>query len=288
MGDTDDARPVYQRIADDLRRQIDEGTLRVGARIPSRAELKRSYTASDQTVDRAVRVLKSAGYAEGQFGRGVFVTDRAPVGTLLRSTGAVDSPFAARIAAVGGGVGPAGGVVWEAVSNAAHAPDRIAERLRIAPGDPVMCTHYEYLADRRPVQLATSWEPLAITEGTDVVHPERGPYARRGVRGRLDRRRAHPLRRGRAAGGDLGHRGAGRPLAAGVRHHLHRLSTVRAGAAGADGASSAGGGGGGGGGGRAPGPRPPPPPRAPPPPAGRAPRAARTARARGGRRRCPP
>ncbi|GEB52607.1 MULTISPECIES: GntR family transcriptional regulator [Streptomyces] len=185
MGDTDDARPVYQRIADDLRRQIDEGTLRVGARIPSRAELKRSYTASDQTVDRAVRVLKSAGYAEGQFGRGVFVTDRAPVGTLLRSTGAVDSPFAARIAAVGGGVGPAGGVVWEAVSNAAHAPDRIAERLRIAPGDPVMCTHYEYLADRRPVQLATSWEPLAITEGTDVVHPERGPYARRGVRGRL-------------------------------------------------------------------------------------------------------
>ncbi|WP_326687155.1 MULTISPECIES: GntR family transcriptional regulator [unclassified Streptomyces] len=215
MGNKDETRPVYQRIADDLRRQIDDGTLPVGARIPSRAELKRSYEASDQTVDRAVRVLKSAGYAEGQFGRGVFVTDRAPVGTLLRSTGAVDSPFAARIAAraadPAAGPDPAGAanrageppderagphpvpepgteasaVVWEATSSTARAPERIAERLGIGPGDPVMCTQYEYLADRRPVQLATSWEPLAITEGTDVMCPERGPYARRGVRGRL-------------------------------------------------------------------------------------------------------
>ncbi|QTT78093.1 UTRA domain-containing protein [Streptomyces mobaraensis NBRC 13819 = DSM 40847] len=82
---------------------------------------------------------------------------------------------------------PSGGtsLTWEATSAEAPAPARIAERLGIAPGDPVVCTEYEYLADRRPVQLATSWEPLAVTAGTDVVHPERGPYARRGVRGRL-------------------------------------------------------------------------------------------------------
>ncbi|MGW8377034.1 GntR family transcriptional regulator [Streptomyces sp. ODS28] len=176
-------RPVYQRIADDLRRQIDDGSLRVGSRIPSRSELKRAYEASDQTVDRAVRVLKAAGYAEGQFGRGVFVSDRAPAGTLLRSTGAVDSPFAAHIAAAG--EEPVAALVWEATSAPATATARVAERLRIAQGDRVMRTQYEYLADRRPVQLATSWEPLALTEGTDVVHPELGPYARRGVRGRF-------------------------------------------------------------------------------------------------------
>ncbi|MDJ1132808.1 GntR family transcriptional regulator [Streptomyces iconiensis] len=183
MGEADESKPVYQRIADDLRQQIDEGTLPVGARIPSRSELKRAYEASDQTVDRAVRVLKSGGYAEGQFGRGVFVTDRAPVGTLLRSTGAVDSPFAASIACMGKETGSA--VVWEATSTTSQAPEKIAVRLGIEPDDPVMCTQYEYLADRRPVQLATSWEPLEITEGTDVMCPERGPYARRGVRGRL-------------------------------------------------------------------------------------------------------
>lgn len=199
-----DARPVYQRIADDLRQQIDEGTLAVGARIPSRAELKRTYTASDQTVDRAVRVLKAAGYATGQFGRGVFVSDREPLGVLLRSTGAVDSPLAARIQILSGGRehahghghgpgeghqdGPAGeqpDLIWEATSTAVAAPPEIAVRLGVGVGEPLMCTQYEYLADRRPLQLATSWEPLALTKGTDVLHPERGPYARRGVRGRF-------------------------------------------------------------------------------------------------------
>ncbi|MEV4440878.1 GntR family transcriptional regulator [Streptomyces sp. NPDC049577] len=175
-----DSRPVYLRIADDLRRRIDEGALAVGDRIPSRSELKRAYEASDQTVDRAVRVLKAAGYAEGQFGRGVFVTDRAPLGTLLRSTGAVDSPFAAEIRTC-----HSTALAWEAFSSETPAPAPIAARLGIGPGDPVLCTQYEYLANRHPVQLATSWEPLTITEGTDVALPERGPYARRGVRGRL-------------------------------------------------------------------------------------------------------
>ncbi|MDT0345836.1 GntR family transcriptional regulator [Streptomyces litchfieldiae] len=182
MGDT---RPMYQRIADDLRRQIDEGVLVVGARIPSRAELKRSYRASDQTVDRAVRVLKAAGYATGQFGRGVFVSDRAPIGALVRSTDAVDTPLAARISVAGGRVNGQPDLAWEATSTTTVAPPGIAERLGVRPGERVMCTQYEYLADHRPLQLATSWEPLALTEGTDVVFPERGPYARRGVRGRF-------------------------------------------------------------------------------------------------------
>ncbi|MEU1372671.1 GntR family transcriptional regulator [Streptomyces triculaminicus] len=189
-----DSRPVYLRIADDLRQRIDEGGLAVGDRIPSRSELKRAYEASDQTVDRAVRVLKAAGYAQGQFGRGVFVTDRAPLGTLLRSTGAVDSPFAAKIGEYAGRPEAESGacrdgrdtvLTWEASSSETTAPAPIAERLGIGAGEPVLCTQYEYLANRHPVQLATSWEPLTITEGTDVALPERGPYARRGVRGRL-------------------------------------------------------------------------------------------------------
>ncbi|MFC7220859.1 GntR family transcriptional regulator [Streptomyces polyrhachis] len=176
MGDT---KPVYQRIADELRGRIDSGDLRVGAQLPSRSELKRAYEASDQTVDRAVRVLKAAGYAQGQFGRGVFVADRTPLGTLLRTTGAVDSPFASQLSP------PGTSLDWEATSVAVPAPRAVARRLGIEAGDRVMCTRYEYMADRKPLQFATSWEPLAITEGTDVVFPERGPYARRGVRGRM-------------------------------------------------------------------------------------------------------
>jgi DNA-binding GntR family transcriptional regulator len=36
-------------------------------------------------------------------------------------------------------------------------------------------------ADGQPVQLATSYEPAGLTEGTAVALPEQGPYAGRGV-----------------------------------------------------------------------------------------------------------
>lgn len=46
-----------------------------------------------------------------------------------------------------------------------------------------MCvrTAYEFLADGKPVQLSTSWEPYALTAGTLVVLPEGGPHAGLGV-----------------------------------------------------------------------------------------------------------
>ncbi|NJP65408.1 GntR family transcriptional regulator [Streptomyces spiramenti] len=198
-----DARPVYQRIADDLRRRIDDGTLPVGSRIPSRSELRRAYDASDQTVDRAVRVLKAAGYAHGQFGRGVFVSDRVPIGALVRAPHSVDTPLAARLVLAcgvsdtgddalqpptGGPSGPPEAtphLAWEATSTTGNAPPLVAERLALGAGAPVVRTAYEFLADRRPLQLSVSWEPLALTGGTEVELPDRGPYARCGVPGRF-------------------------------------------------------------------------------------------------------
>ncbi|MFX4292390.1 GntR family transcriptional regulator [Streptomyces bohaiensis] len=198
-----DARPVYQRIADDLRRRIDDGSLPVGSRIPSRSELRRAYDASDQTVDRAVRVLKAAGYANGQFGRGVFVSDRVPIGALVRAPHSDDTPLAARLVlgcgdggdrvrdgagriGTGSGASEEGPqLAWEATSTTGSAPPLIAERLSLGTGAPVVRTEYEFLADRRPLQLSVSWEPLTLTGGTDVERPDSGPYARCGVPGRF-------------------------------------------------------------------------------------------------------
>ena len=71
---------------------------------------------------------------------------------------------------------------WESRSEArTPAPEHIAERLAIAPGDPCVMTSYEFLADGQPVQLSESWEPMAITDGTPVVLPEMGPHAGAGV-----------------------------------------------------------------------------------------------------------
>jgi DNA-binding GntR family transcriptional regulator len=49
----------------------------------------------------------------------------------------------------------------------------------------VTATRYLLAADGEPVQLATSYEPAGLTEGTAVALPEQGPLAGRGVIERL-------------------------------------------------------------------------------------------------------
>ncbi len=48
-----------------------------------------------------------------------------------------------------------------------------------------MSDDYEFLADGRPVQLSTSWEPYDLTGGTLVALPEGGPHAGAGVVNRV-------------------------------------------------------------------------------------------------------
>ena len=48
-----------------------------------------------------------------------------------------------------------------------------------------MRTSYEFLADGKPVQLSTSWEPYDLAAGILVVLPEGGPRAGTGVVNRV-------------------------------------------------------------------------------------------------------
>ncbi|MER6097337.1 UTRA domain-containing protein [Streptomyces sp. NPDC001728] len=54
---------------------------------------------------------------------------------------------------------------------------RTPERLGIGEGELCARTVYEFLADGRPVQLSTSWEPYDLSGWTVVVLPEGGPHA---------------------------------------------------------------------------------------------------------------
>jgi GntR family transcriptional regulator len=70
-------RPGYLQVADDLRRQIDEGQLAPGDALPSIARLCEQYDASLGVVKSAISVLRTEGRVVGQQGKGVFVTDRS-------------------------------------------------------------------------------------------------------------------------------------------------------------------------------------------------------------------
>jgi DNA-binding GntR family transcriptional regulator len=72
-------------------------------------------------------------------------------------------------------------LTWEHKTDNVAATPRVAARLGLAAGAPAVMTRYLMTADREPVQLATSYEPAALTEGTTVALPEQGPLAGRGV-----------------------------------------------------------------------------------------------------------
>ena len=170
--------PTYQRIADDLRRAIIDGTLQPGAKLPSRHELARQYEVSDRVAVEAVRLLIAEGFVEARSGSGSYVRQRPERQRLTRSwytERVAGSPFRAQTSAAGHVAD------WECSTERARMTPAIAARLDATAGDPAMRTRYTFLSDGEPVMLSVSWEPADLTEGTPVMFPEEGPHAGRGV-----------------------------------------------------------------------------------------------------------
>lgn len=65
--------PKYRHVYTSLRRDIESGRLKRGDRVPSEAELVRTFGASRITVGRAVRELQRAGLVERRAGSGTYV-----------------------------------------------------------------------------------------------------------------------------------------------------------------------------------------------------------------------
>lgn len=173
---------LYLKVVDDLRRQIIDGTLAPGDRLPARAQLAEQHHVSENVVRRAVDILMSEGLILTRPGARPTVRERPAVQRLVRSWYREQrggSPFRADMQAQGRTAD------WGTRSATGTPPPAIAERLRITTDDGVMRTDYVFTADDQPVMLSTSYEPLDITQGTPVMLPERGPLAGRGVAERM-------------------------------------------------------------------------------------------------------
>jgi DNA-binding GntR family transcriptional regulator len=72
-------RPVYQRIADDLREQIRSGKLPPGAQLPTQAELVLHHEVARGTIERAIDLLVHEGLVATRPPQGAFVRNVAPV-----------------------------------------------------------------------------------------------------------------------------------------------------------------------------------------------------------------
>ncbi len=159
--------PMYQRIADDLRRQIESGELAQGGQLPTELELGDKYQASRNTIRDAIKRLTAQNLVETRPGQGTFAKMRVdPFVTVL--TADAKTGF-------GGGEGA---TYLSQVSDEHRQPHQtpprveikvpptpILLRLRIDPGAQVVLRHQERYIDGVPWSLQTSFYPMSfVTE----------------------------------------------------------------------------------------------------------------------------
>ncbi|ROP40276.1 GntR family transcriptional regulator [Saccharothrix texasensis] len=175
-------RPPYRQIADILRRHIERGRLAAGEQLPSEAVLIEHYGVARMTVREAIKELRTEGLVVAQHGKGVFVRSAPPVRRLAsdrfarRHRQEGKSAFLAEAEAAG----HVPSVDQIRVTNEAASAE-VAERLGLKPRERVIVRARRYLADGRPVEVATSYIPESIAKGTAIAEVNTGPggiYAR--------------------------------------------------------------------------------------------------------------
>jgi LacI family transcriptional regulator len=103
--DPGSATPLYQQVADDIRRKIGSGAMPVGHQLMPHRELAASYGVSVVTINKALSGLVTEGVVTSRVGRGTFVADRfgtaasakrgEMIGFVLRD---LNSPFFSLVA----------------------------------------------------------------------------------------------------------------------------------------------------------------------------------------------
>lgn len=180
--DRTDDRPPYRQIAAMLREAIESGTLAPGAKLPSEAELIDHFGVARMTARQAIQELRGEGLVIAEHGRGVFVRPMPPVRRLASDRFArhhrADGKAALLAEADKSGYVPS----VDRISVTKGPPPRsVAERLRMSQDSDVVIRSRRYLANGRPVEIATSYIPLDFAAGTKIEQVDTGPggiYAR--------------------------------------------------------------------------------------------------------------
>lgn len=174
--------PLYRQIADDLRQEILVGRLGPGAALPSESSLIETYGAARGTVRQAIALLRSEGVLDVKRGQGAFVRNRPPVRRLAhdrfsrlhRDRG--DSAFLAELKAQG--QRPEVELIKVGTEKASS---EVARRLGLRRGSKVAIRRRRYFAEDHPIELATSYLPWKLVDGSPIMDQNPGPggiYAR--------------------------------------------------------------------------------------------------------------
>jgi len=154
------AQPMYQRIADDLRKKIDSGAFTEGSQLPTELKLGAQYGVSRNTVRDAIKQLISQCLIETRHGQGTFVTTKVdPFVTMLAvDPHSVGSEEASHLTGVHAEHRKASATPARVGVQA--PPEVVTRRLRVPSGTQLVSRHQERYIDDVPWSLQTSFYPL--------------------------------------------------------------------------------------------------------------------------------
>ncbi|HXW47476.1 MAG TPA: GntR family transcriptional regulator [Streptosporangiaceae bacterium] len=158
--------PIYRRIADSLRAEIDAGLIQPGSQLPTEAELTAAWGASRSTVREAIRQLTELGLVEARPGQGTFVREKiVPVVTDLSASPDLGGGEAADYyIQVRSQLRTPRSTVPRVEIHAARGI--VASELQVDPGSQVVSRHQERFVDAKPYSLQTSFYSMdLVTRG---------------------------------------------------------------------------------------------------------------------------
>lgn len=168
-----DPRPLHARIAADLREEIMNGDLAAGANLPSTAQLKVSFDASNATIQKAVQLLKDEGLAVGRAGAAVTVRENRqrtvrPAESLTPAPAGAAYPWLAKVAAGR----PAARSTLLSVGEVEVTGD-VGAALGLPEGGSAVCRRQLISVDGEPAELVTSYYPVDVARGTALAEARR-------------------------------------------------------------------------------------------------------------------
>ncbi|MFH8606727.1 GntR family transcriptional regulator [Streptomyces sp. NPDC018029] len=164
-----DRRSLHERIAADLRDEIMSGDLAPGSKLPSTAQLKTRFDASNATVQKALQVLKDERLVLGRAGASVTVREhhqRTMRPASYMAPAPPGEPYRWLTEAVKHGT-TAHSTLLDVAE--VRPPADVSAALNLTEDGTALLRHQILTIDDEPVELVKSYYPLEIAGGTAIA-----------------------------------------------------------------------------------------------------------------------
>ena len=163
---------IVVQIADDLRERISDGRLKPDDKLPTEAKLQEEYTASRETVRKALSILINEGLVISARPQGHFVRRRQPM--VFRPQAEFRKrPYTPEMDAFMTEFSAEGREPRQEIEvSIVEPPEDVAKRLQLKPGELTAVRKRVRYLEGEPFNINDSYYPLDIVRDSEIMRPE--------------------------------------------------------------------------------------------------------------------